>query len=108
MRLADTALALGMAAGLVLAASSAMACNCPKEAMLKLHGTVSMVPADLQESGRQRVVPAPAIDPLAIDPQPIDPQPIDPQAIHPLSPSPADALVQPGVLPSVPATIPQQ
>ena len=59
------------AIGAVLAFSGtqALACGCPKEAMLKLHGTVSMVPpnlrsSDLQQGSLQQVTPAPAIDPL--------------------------------------------
>ncbi len=58
-----------LGAGLVLSGGQALACGCPKEAMLKLHGTVSMVPPnlqpdDLQQGSLQQVPPAPAIDPL--------------------------------------------
>lgn len=80
---------MGIAAALALAAGQAVACSCPKEAMLKLHGTVSMVPPSLQQGAVQSVVPAPAIDPL--------------------SPQPAgETAVQPAGQTAVPAAIPQQ
>lgn len=66
MRLERGILAISLAVGLALAATPALACNCPKEAMLKLYGTVSMVPPD-QAQGAQKPapVPVPAFDPLA-------------------------------------------
>jgi hypothetical protein len=89
MKLGHAGLALGIAAGLALTAGQAFACSCPKEAMLKLHGTVSMVPPNLQQGAAQSAVPAPAIDPLS-------PQPA------------ADPVAQPAGQTVIPAAIPQQ
>jgi hypothetical protein len=89
MKFGRTGLALSVAAGLALTAGQALACSCPKEAMLKLHGTVSMVPPDQQHGASQSAVPAPAIDPLL-------PQPA------------ADPGVQPAGQTVIPAAIPQQ
>ena len=56
---------LGMVAGLALSAGPVLACGCAKEAMLKLHGTVSMAPPDQQQGDLQQGSPqqaAPAIN----------------------------------------------
>ena len=94
MKLGQAGLALGVAAGLALTAGQVLACSCPKEAMLKLHGTVSMVPPNLQQGASQSAVPAPAIDPLS--PQLGSPQPA------------ADPAVQPAGQAVIPLAIPQQ
>ena len=94
MKLGRAGLALGIAAGLGLTAGQALACSCPKEAMLKLHGTVSMVPPNLQQGAAQSAVPAPAIDPLS------------PQ-LGSTNPA-AEPVTQPAGQTGAPAAIPQQ
>jgi phosphopantetheinyl transferase len=89
MKLGRAGLALSVVAGLVLTAGQALACGCEKEAMLKLHGTVSAVPPNLLQGAPRSALPAPTIDPLS-------PQPA------------ADPAIQPAGQTVVPAAIPQQ
>ena len=74
MKLERIGLAISLVVGLALAASPAFACGCPKEAMLKLNGTVSMVPPEAsQQPNSSNVINLLPVIPTATPAQPSSP-----------------------------------